>query len=391
MKLTTSFLALFLSVSLVSVSFLSVASQNTFAQDSKVALQRGYRTGYSDGYMAGYRDVIDNSAKNLQKHGEYKKADRAYNKDYGLLVDYRDGYQQGFERGYAAGFEKRSFDATIPTELNKRGVIVVETVVETTTSETTVKENVPVTTQVEPTYTNKVEEVPPAPVPEVSNNTVEQKPADNAPVEAAGNTSENIQPPAISTVPVRIISEPGSEGTIIIPVETELVVELIDDINTERSREGDNFKARVFSPGEINGAIIEGKISKIQKPGRFKRRAEMLLSFNRIVLSENRWSNFNAILTEVLPVKGDNVRRVDTEGTVEGRSSVKSDSVTVGATAGTGLVIGAIAGGPVGAAVGAGIGAAIGAGTVVVERGKHIKLNKSQQLRIKTSYETQIR
>ncbi|MCA1625696.1 MAG: hypothetical protein LC768_14690, partial [Acidobacteria bacterium] len=106
---------------------------------------------------------------------------------------------------------------------------------------------------------------------------------------------------------------------------------------------------------------------------------------------ENRWSNFNAIVTEVLPVKGDNVRRVDTEGTVEGKSSVKSDSVKVGAIAGTGLVIGAIAGGPVGAAVGAGIGAAIGAGTVVVERGKHIKLNKSQQLRIKTSYETQIR
>jgi hypothetical protein len=42
-------------------------------------------------------------------------------------------------------------------------------------------------------------------------------------------------------------------------------------------------------------------------------------------------------------------------------------------------------------AVGAGVGAAFGVGAVVIERGKHIKLNQSQQLRIKTSYETQIR
>ena len=93
----------------------------------------------------------------------------------------------------------------------------------------------------------------------------------------------------------------------------------------------------------------------------------------------------------MLPVKGDNVRRVDTEGTVEGKSSVKSDLIKVGATTGTGLIIGAIAGGPVGAAVGAGVGAGFGVGAVVVERGKHIRLNKDQQLRIKSAYETQIR
>ena len=51
-------------------------------------------------------------------------------------------------------------------------------------------------------------------------------------------------------------------------------------------------------------------------------------------------------------------------------------------------MIGAIAGGPVGAAVGAGVGAAFGVGAVVIERGKHIRLNKNQQLRIKTAYET---
>ena len=76
---------------------------------------------------------------------------------------------------------------------------------------------------------------------------------------------------------------------------------------------------------------------------------------------------------------------------MQGKSSVKDDSIKIGASTGTGIVVGAIAGGPVGAAVGAGVGAAFGVGAVVVERGKQIRLNKAQQLRIKSTYETQIR
>ncbi|MEK7724230.1 MAG: hypothetical protein AAB336_07795, partial [Acidobacteriota bacterium] len=118
---------------------------------------------------------------------------------------------------------------------------------------------------------------------------------------------------------------------------------------------------------------------------------EMSLSFDRIILTEKRWSNFGAILVQVMPIKGDNVSKVDVEGTVQGQSSVKGDVVKVGAATGTGAVVGAVVGGPVGAAVGAGVGAAFGVGAVVVERGKHVKLTKGQQLRIKTTYETQIR
>jgi hypothetical protein len=85
------------------------------------------------------------------------------------------------------------------------------------------------------------------------------------------------------------------------------------------------------------------------------------------------------------------VKTVDGEGTAVGKGSLKSDAIKVGTATGTGAGIGVIAGGPVGAAVGAGVGAAFGVGAVVIEKGKHIKLNQAQQLRIKTSYETQIR
>jgi type IV secretion system protein VirB10 len=258
------------------------------------------------------------------------------------------------------------------------------------TTKTTVEEKSPTETAietvvtvkpVEPTVTNNVEG-------QVSGNTDKTYPTDTA---NTATTAATEQPPILTNRTENTNFEVSGATAIMIPTETELIVELLDDINTEKSREGDSFKARVISPSELGGAIIEGRISKIQKPGRLKRRAEVLLSFDRIIFSQNRWSNFNAILTEVLPLKGDNVKRVDTEGTVEGKSSVKGDSVKISAATGTGLVIGAIAGGPAGAAVGAGVGAAFGVGAVVVERGKHINLNKDQQLRIKSAYETQIR
>jgi len=364
MKPTRSFTSFALIFSLSLISFLALPIQTINAQDTKIALQRGYRTGYSDGYMAGYRDVIDNTAKSYARHSEYTKADRAYSKDYGLLEDYRDGYQQGFEIGYSTGFEKRSFDATLPTELKKRGIINTDSNATTTTTVTT------------PTTQN--------------TQIIETKPTENT-VSENTPSSTNEQTPTIQTKTNEVSYVPTSDAIIVIPTDTELILELIDEISTERNKEGDKFTARIVSPMEINGAIVEGRISKIQKPGRIKRRSEMLLSFDRIVLTEGRWSNFNAILTEVLPVKNDNVKRVDTEGTVEGKSSVKGDITKVSAATGTGALIGVIAGGPVGAAVGAGVGAAFGVGAVVVERGKHIRLNKAQQLRIKSTYETQIR
>ena len=365
MKLTRSLLAIALSFSLSLVAFLALPIQTATAQDSKIALQRGYRTGYSDGYMAGYRDSIDSTAKSYARHNEYAKANRAYNRDYGTPEDYSDGYRQGFETGYDTGFEKRSFEASVPENLNKRD----EASASAEPLAEVPAEKIPA---VEP-----VIEAPAAVAENISTAIT-----DTAAVDQALPAQESFQKASFT---------PVSDAVIIIPRDTEIIVELLEDVNTERNREGDKFTARIVSPTEIAGATIEGRVSKITKPGRLKRRSEMLLSFDRVILNEARWSNFNAVLTEVLPSKGDNVKLVDNEGVAVGKHSYKEDSVKVGAATGTGLIIGTIAGGPVGAAVGAGVGAAFGVGAVVIERGKHIKLNRSQQLRVKTSYETQIR
>lgn len=396
MKLIRSFLAANLIFTLVFISFLTLAIQDVSAQDSKIALQRGYRTGYSDGYMSGYRDAIDNAAKSYGRHSEYKSADRAFTTDYGKLTDYKDGYQQGFEKGYDTGYLKNSFDAAIPNDLALRGIIDVKTPVETsnkvdTTPKTPIENNVAVT---RPMVDNTVS----SSSQPSTNSTANVIPvsAANPPIQTKtsavlSSTIVDSPKPVLMPKTDPVASLASGDEIIVIPADTELIIDLIDEIDTERAREGDAFRARVSSPYEISGAIIEGRIAKNRQPGRLKRRAELLLTFDRIKLSETRWSNFNAIIVEVLPVKGDNVKRVDNEGTVAGQRPYKKDGLTIGGATGTGVLIGAIVGGPVGAAVGAGVGAAFGVGAVVVERGKWIKLSEQQQLRIKTAYETQIR
>ncbi len=427
MKLLKSFLAANLIFSLVFISFLTLAIPSVNAQDSKIALQRGYRTGYSDGYMAGYRDAIENAKQSYTRHSEYTTADRAYNKDYGTLIDYKDGYQQGFEIGYDTGFGKSSFDATIPQSLDKRGIVdannIIQTPEKTIKTTTTTKVTTPVennvaktttiTTVIQPATNNQSNNQPrvtqkpsvAARTTTTANQTVADEVDDiddtdvysgtyqDDTIRTVSNSSEtkNNSVPAMATKtePVRSLASGGE--IIVIPADTELVIELLDEIDTKRIREGDAFKAKVTSPYEISGAIIEGRVAKNRRPGKIKRRGELILSFDRIKLSETRWSNFNAIIMEVLPIRGDNVKRVDNEGQVEGQRPYKEDGIKLGAATGTGLVIGAIAAGPVGAAVGAGVGAAFGVGAIVVERGDYIKLSEQQQLRIKTAYETQIR
>jgi hypothetical protein len=339
MKQFNIFCALFLNLILLFGSLVPIA----FAQDAKTALFRGYRTGYSDGYMSGYRDASDKSSRSVEKHQDYVKAERAYSPDYGALEDYRDGYQQGFEAGYATGFDRQSFDSTIPATLEKR-----------------------------------------------SGNAVS---ANQLPEPQSTETSTQTGVPAAQTesVPATQISD----ALIVIPANTELIVEMQNGLTTRDGREGDSFQARVVAPVEIEGAIVEGRIADLQKPGRIKRRAEMQLSFDRILLNQARWSNMNAMIVEAFPSSDkkqkNNVKKVDAEGTVQGKSSLKSDVITVGSVAGVGGTVGAFAGGPVGFAVGAAVGGAFGLGGILVARGKDINLNEGQRLRIRTAHETQIK
>ncbi|HEY0545722.1 MAG TPA: hypothetical protein VGC91_10125 [Pyrinomonadaceae bacterium] len=319
------FRSISLTLSLI-ITLTSLTTVSLHAQDAMGALERGYRTGYSDGYMAGYRDNTDHAPRNFRDEEDYRKADRAYAQSYGKVEDYRDGYQQGFEAGYGAGFERRGFDSAIPAGLGPRGV--------------------------------------------------DDGEADsNINVSTGGGT----------------ISGTGRVQTrndVLLPADTVLIVELLSSLSTDASQEGDRFQARVLGPAEYEGAVIDGRVTRVKRPGKVKGTAELQLSFEQITL-DNRTANMSAQVIEVIPMSNESSNGgVDSEGGVKGKSSTKGDVTKVGAATGIGAIIGAIAGGGKGAAIGAAIGGAVGTGGVLATRGKDIKLPQGQQLRIRTDSET---
>lgn len=343
-------LALALSV-LLALPVAALPQQQQSAPQSIGALERGYRTGYSDGYQAGYSDSTQNAARDYRNKDEYRRADRAYNSSYGALEDYRDGYQQGFEKGYDAGFDRRAFDSTIPANIARRG----------TDDSQNSNSRVNVT---------------------ASGNTS----STSANTSISGNTGINDNNTSSSSSNVPVTTGNGNY----IPRDTVLRIELLTNLSTEASQRGDRFQARVVEPSEFQGAMIEGHISHVKRPGKVKGNAELQLTFDQISLNGN-WTAFKAQVIEVIDNgTSQGVGKVDTEGGVEGKSRTKDDIAKVGAAAGIGAIIGGILGGGSGAAIGAAIGGGTATGGVLTTRGKDIRLEHGQNLRIRTSTETRL-
>src|SRR5215813_4852249 len=315
-------LILTLPVSLPAAS--AVPVKNVQAQST--ALERGYRTGYSDGYNAGFKDITDGASRDLQHKQEYQRADRSYNSVWGPIEDYRDGYQQGYESGYAAGYDRQPFNSSIPTGFGRRGnVDEVQTPSSPAASGTT------------SSSTASSGTTPPEPTKDTG-----AAPTNNPPV------------------------SPSGSNAVLIPRDMILTVELLGNLSTDVSQRGDPFQVRVVQPTQFAGAIIEGRVADVKRPGKPKGKAELQLSFERIRLVDNRSASFRAELVEVVQMNSsDGVGGVDPEGGVKGRDSTKDDVTKIGAATGIGAIIGAIAGGGKGAAIGAVIGGAAGTAGVM--------------------------
>jgi len=343
-KLTT---AVFAAVILVFASFGPALAQD---QNQATALMRGYRTGYSDGFQAGVADLAANANREFQSKSEYDRADRAFNSAWGSLEDYRDGYRQGYEVGYNAAYDHKSFDSSIPPDLKRR------------TEDANVQY---------PKDANKNSGDPQAATdPNKTSATDPNKTADdqnNSPANNSGN------------------------GPLVLPRDSILRVELMNNLSSDASQQGDRFQARVLEPNQYQGAILDGHIAQVKRPGKAKGTAELQLAFDDIKLPSGQSSKITAQVIEAIPNGGSQgVGKVDPEGGVNGRSSTKSDIQKIGAATGIGAVIGVITGGGSGAAIGGTIGAGVGTAGVLTERGKDIHLTQGQQLRVRTNSDAEI-
>ena len=163
-----------------------------------------------------------------------------------------------------------------------------------------------------------------------------------------------------------------------LPAGTNLIVRLIDSVDSEVNRVGQTFAASIDEPVMINGetviprgADVVVKLVDSKESGKFTGRSELTL-------------DLVSVKVDGRPVDI-NTQTVSRESSSRGERTAK----VAGGTAAVGAIIGEIAGGGKGAAIGAAAGGAAGAGAEVVTKGQRVKIPSETRLTFVT--ETPVR
>jgi hypothetical protein len=154
-----------------------------------------------------------------------------------------------------------------------------------------------------------------------------------------------------------------------LPAGTNLVVRMIDPVDSETAHVGQTFAASLDEPVMINGqsviprgADVTVKLVDSKESGKLTGKAELTLDLVSV--------RVDGKMVDI------NTQTVQRESDSRGQRTAK----VAGGTAAVGAIIGAIAGGGKGAAIGAGAGAAAGAGAEVVTKGQKVKIPSETRL-----------
>jgi len=154
-----------------------------------------------------------------------------------------------------------------------------------------------------------------------------------------------------------------------LPAGTNLVIRMIESVDSETNRVGQSFRASldqaVMVDGETvipRGADAVVKLVDSKDSGKLTGRAELTLSLQSV--------SINGRMVDI------NTQNINKESASQGEKTAK----VAGGTAAVGAIIGAIAGGGKGAAIGAGAGAAAGAGSQVITGGQRVRIPSETRL-----------
>ena len=154
-----------------------------------------------------------------------------------------------------------------------------------------------------------------------------------------------------------------------LPAGTNLVVRMIDGVDSEVNRVGQTFAGSMDQPvtmgGETiipRGADVVVKLVDAKESGKLTGRAELTLDLMSVKV--------NGQVVDI------NTQSVSRESDSRGQRTAK----VAGGAAAVGAVIGAIAGGGKGAVIGAGAGGAAGAGAEEVTKGQRVKVPSETRL-----------
>ncbi len=158
-------------------------------------------------------------------------------------------------------------------------------------------------------------------------------------------------------------SAPREGEAITIPAGTEIMVRMVDTVDSSKNNVGDQFQASLEDPLVVGdtviapkGADVYGRLEEVKAAGHIAGKSDLKLALTGIRIN----GNIQPIFT------GDY--------DVSGKSRGKQTAKRAGGGAAVGAVIGAIAGGGTGAAIGAGVGAGAGTAVQVVTHGQQVKV-----------------
>jgi len=193
-------------------------------------------------------------------------------------------------------------------------------------------------------------------------------PRERRPIAANPNNDRDNPPPP----PPNYRNDPPPSQALaglVIPTGTPLTVRMIDSVDSQTARLGDQFRASIEDPVMVNGETVIPRGADVN-----------------VRLVDDKQSgkiSGRTVLTLAITTLNINGRTVDvTTGDVQQASSsrgARSGKVIGGATA-LGAIIGAAAGGGKGAAIGAGSGAAIGTGAELATKGQRVKIPSESRL-----------
>jgi hypothetical protein len=178
------------------------------------------------------------------------------------------------------------------------------------------------------------------------------------------------EPPIMRPDPVQQAAAAApSRGPIDLPAGTNMVVRMIDGVDSETARVGQTFNGSIDEPVMINGQTVVPRGSDVvlklvdaKESGKLTGRAELTLDLVSVKVDGR--------MVDV------NTQTVSRESDSRGQRTAK----VAGGTAAVGAIIGAIAGGGKGAAIGAAAGGAAGAGAEVVTKGQRVKIPSETRL-----------
>jgi len=154
-----------------------------------------------------------------------------------------------------------------------------------------------------------------------------------------------------------------------IPTGSKVVIRMIDSVNSEKSKVGEQFIAVLDEPvlqGGVEviprGADVRGRIANVNEAGRVAGAAQLGLELTQIIVNGIPYSVTTSEYQEV----------------AEGRGSQTAKRAAAGA--GIGAVIGAIAGGGKGAAIGAGVGGGGATAVQVLTKGEKLNIPSETKL-----------